>query len=100
MYYYPLFCLSSDVILVKEILTYNTSNSTSPIAVIGEDWVVDSVANGKLLDEVAYMHGKNNNIVASTQVIQTPNTASTQSKNSRGPKRKRLPSEDKVCRFL
>jgi len=94
--YYPLFVLSPDVLVVKEVIAYNISNSTSPIAVVREDWVLDSVANRKLLDEVAYMHGKKATTVSSTPILPTSSTASTQSKKSRGAKRKRAPSEDKV----
>jgi hypothetical protein len=85
-----------DVLVVKQVIAYNISNSSSPIAVVREDWVLDSVANRKLLDEVAYIHGKKTTTVSSTQILPASNTVSTQSKNSRGAKRKRAPSEDKV----
>ena len=85
-----------NALVVREVIAYNIGNSSSPIAVVREDWVLDSVANRKLLDEVAYMHGKKATAVSSTPILPTSSTASTQSKKSRGAKRKRAPSEDKV----
>lgn len=77
-------------------MLYNTSNATSPIAVIGEDWVLDCVANHKLVDESTYIHGKNSIVAPSIKTVPASNSTTTQSKNSRGSKRRRPSSEDKV----
>ena len=79
-------------ILVKEVLAYNATHSaTSPIILVSEDWILDSVARNTLLDESIYAHGIHS--VSSSSAPSIPLKAS-------GTKRERSLSEEQVSPLI
>jgi hypothetical protein len=79
-------------VVVKEVLAYNaTDGAASPIALISEDWILDSVASNALLDESEYSHG--------THITPSPSALFIPLKGSRT-KRERELSEEQVSLLM
>ena len=75
--------------LVKEVVAYNETHFASPIAIVSEKWILDSVASNALVDEAAYIHGS---APSPSQSIATINSDPSTSRQRIGSKRERRSS--------
>jgi hypothetical protein len=79
-------------VIVREVLAHNATHSAaSPIVLISEDWILDSVASNALLDESDYTHGTHSALFSSVPSIPLKGS---------GTKRERSLSEEQVSLLL
>lgn len=83
----------ADCDLVKEVLAYNETHFTSPIALVSEKWILDCVASNTRVNDAAYIHGA---VTSPSQCIAAAKSDPSTSRQKRGSKRERSLSVDKV----
>jgi hypothetical protein len=86
-------CTFSDCNVVKEVLAYNETHPTSPIALVSEKWILDCVASNTRVNDAAYIHGA---VISPSPCIATAKSDPATSRQKRGSKRERRLSGDEV----
>jgi hypothetical protein len=82
---------------VIDVLAFNEKHKSTPISIVNEKWILDSVAHGALLDDARYRYGViNASSSPSSQTAGTPVVAGQASRPKRASKRSRDSSEEKV----
>lgn len=85
---------------VTDVLAFNEKHKSTPISIVNEKWILDSVAQGTLLDDAHYRYG----VVDASSAPASPTAgtpvvasqASQVSRPKRASKRSRDSSEEKV----